>query len=139
MNSRHSGVTLIELLIVMVVIAVLAAIAFPAYDGQQRRSTRAAAQSQMVNIANRQAQYLLDARNYTLGAGALATLNVTLPDEVARFYTVSVENDSGGTAPTTPPTFTVRATPIAGTRQVPDGVLTLAHNGAKTRAGNPGW
>lgn len=139
MNSRQSGVTIVELLIVMVIIAVLAAIAFPAYDSQQRRSTRAAAQSQMVNIANRQAQFLLDARNYALGAGALAALNVALPNEVVSFYAVTVENDVGGTAPTTPPTFTIKATPIAGTRQAVDGELTLTHTGAKTRAGNPGW
>ena len=93
----------------------------------------------MVNIANRQAQFLLDARNYAVGATALASLNVNLPVEVASFYTVTVENDVGGTTVTTPPTFTIKATPIAGKRQVADGVLTLSHTGAKTRDGKPGW
>lgn len=139
MRSEQRGVTIVELLIVMVIVGVLAAIAFPAYDSQQRKGSRAAAQAAMVNIANKQAQYLLDARTYALGAGALATLNVTLPAEVTAFYTVTLENDAGGTTATTPPTFTVKATPIAGKRQVADGVLTLTHTGAKTRDGKAGW
>lgn len=139
MKSEQRGVTLVELLIVVVIVGILAAVAFPAYQGQLRKGSRAAAQAQMVNIANRQAQYLLDARNYAAGSGALATLNVTLPSEVNAFYTVTVVNSTGGTTPSTPPTFTIKATPIAGSRQVADGELTLTHEGAKTRAGNPGW
>jgi type IV pilus assembly protein PilE len=139
MKSGQRGFTLVEMLIVMVIIGVLAAIAFPAYDAQQRKGSRAAAQAAMVNIANRQAQILLDARNYALGAGALAALNVTLPVEVESFYTVTVEDKDGATVGTTPPTFTIKATPIAGKRQVADGILTLSHTGAKTRDGKPGW
>lgn len=139
MKFRQRGLTIVELLIVMVIIAVLAAIAFPAYQNQQRKSSRAAAQALLVNISNRQAQYLLDARNYAVGPAALGALNVVLPTEVAPYYTVVVENAAGGTAASTPPTFRVRATPIAGTRQEPDGELVLVHDGAKSRGGNPGW
>lgn len=139
MKLRQRGVTLVELLVVMVVIALLAAIAYPSYQGQQRKGNRAAAQAALVNIANRQAQYLLDARNYAVGAGALAALNVSLPAEVAQFYTVAVENGAGGTTPLTPPSFLIKATPIAGTRQEADGELLLSHDGTKSRAGSPGW
>lgn len=136
-NQR--GVTLVELLIVMVVIAVLAAIALPSYLGQQRKGSRAAAQSLLVHIANRQAQYILDARNYAVGPAALGALNVVAPAEVATYYTLVVENGSGGIVPSTPPSFTIRAQPIAGTRQEIDGELSLTHEGAKARGGNPGW
>ena len=139
MKFRQHGMTIVELLIVMVIIAVLTAIAFPAYQNQLRKGSRAAAQSLLVNIANRQAQYLLDARNYAVGPTALGALNVVLPTEVAPFYAVVVENATGGTTTSTPPTFRVRATPVAGTRQEPDGELVLGHDGTKTRAGNPGW
>ena len=138
-RPRQSGVTLVELLIVMVIVAVLATIAYPSYQSHQRKGSRAAAQSLMMHIANRQAQYILDARNYAVGPGALATLNIALPNDVAPFYTLSIENGSGGTTPEIPPSFTIRATPIAGTRQVVDGELSLTHDGLKTRAGNPGW
>jgi type IV pilus assembly protein PilE len=139
MKFRQSGVTIVELLIAMVIIAVLAAIAFPSYQSQLRKGSRAAAQTLLVNISNRQAQYLLDARNYAVGPAALGALNVALPTEVAPFYAIAIENASGGTAPSTPPSFTLKATPIAGTRQEADGALVLTHDGTKTRGGNPGW
>lgn len=139
MHPRQTGLTLVELLIVMVIVAVLAAIAYPSYQGQVRKGSRAAAQSLLVHIANRQAQYILDARNYAVGPGALAALEITLPTEVAAFYTIVIENASGGAGPTTPPTFTLRALPIGGKRQEADGELRLTHDGAKSRAGSPGW
>jgi type IV pilus assembly protein PilE len=138
-SPTQAGVTLVELLIVMVIVAILATIAYPSYQNHVRKGSRAAAQSLMMHIANREAQYILDARNYAVGPGALAALNVTLPTDVAPYYTIAIENSSGGTTPETPPGFAIRATPIAGTRQAVDGELRLTHDGLKTRAGNAGW
>jgi type IV pilus assembly protein PilE len=136
---RQQGFSLIELLIAVVVVAILTAIAFPSYQGYLRKGSRAAAQALLIDAANRQAQYLLDARNYAVGPGALAALNITLPTEVASFYSIAVENSSGGTTPTTPPTFLIKATPITGTRQEVDGELRLGHDGGKWRGGTLGW
>ncbi len=138
-RTRQHGFSLIELLIAIVVVAILTAIAFPSYQSHLRKGSRAAAQAVLIDTANRQAQYLLDARNYAVGPAALSALNITLPTEVSVFYSVAVENASGGTTPTTPPTFLIKATPIAGTRQEVDGELKLAHDGGKWRGGNPGW
>jgi len=139
MQSRQRGVTIVELLIVVVIVGILAAIAFPSYQSQLRKGSRAAAQAEMLKIANREAQFLLDQRNYAVGPTALATLTISLPKDVTGMYDVTIVNAAGGTTPATPPSFTIKATPIAGGRQVPDGELTLTHDGAKTRAGNPGW
>jgi type IV pilus assembly protein PilE len=138
-RTRQHGFSLMELLIAVVVVAILTAIAFPSYQGYLRKGSRAAAQALLVDVANRQSQYMLDARNYAIGPGALSALNMTLPGEVAGFYSVAVENASGGATPTTPPTFLIKAPPIAGSRQVGDGELKLAHDGGKWRGGNPGW
>jgi type IV pilus assembly protein PilE len=133
------GLTIIELLIVVAIVGILAAIAYPSYQNYARKANRSAAQTEMMKIADRQAQYLLDARNYAVGATALADLNITIAADVATRYTITVRNAADGDTPSTPPSYTVIATPVAGGSQASDGVLTLAHTGAKTRDGNPGW
>ena len=122
-------------MIAVAIVAILTAIAYPSYQEHLRKSRRAAAQSFMVDVAARQQQYLIDARSYAGGTGAIGALNLAVPGDVSRFYTVTV----GPAAPTLPPSYTITATPTAGSVQVPDGVLTLDHQGAKTRNGQSGW
>lgn len=131
--AKYLGFTLIELMITVAIVAILAAVAYPQYTQYLLKQRRASAQSFMLDIANREQQYLLDARDYAVGTNALATLNLTVPLEVSPFYTIAVANT---TAPP-PPNFTITATPIAA--QVPDGVMTFTHDGNKTRNGHPGW
>ena len=130
---RNKGFTVVELLIVLAVIGILTAVAFPSYQNHVRKAARASAQAAMMQIADREAQYLLDARNYVVTATALTTLNVTLPVDVASRYTVTVTASDGTNTATTPPSYTVTATPIAGGPQAADGTLKLTHTGAKTR------
>lgn len=132
---RSSGFTVIELMIVVVIVAILAMIAYPSYEDHLRKGRRSAATNFLADVATRQQQYLLDARQYAVGAGALAALNVTVPADVSQFYTVTINP----AAPALPPVFSLIATPLPGSRQVPDGVLTLDSTGAKTRNGQPGW
>lgn len=130
---RKKGFTVVELLITMAIIGILTAIAFPSYQSHIRKGSRAAAQAAMMQIADREAQYLLDARNYALGSTALTTLSITLPTDVASKYTVTVTAADGTATPSTPPTYTVQATPVAGGPQASDGTLYLTQTGAKTR------
>jgi len=122
-------------MIVVVIVAILAMIAYPSYEDHMRKGRRSAAQNFLADIATRQQQYLLDARQYAVGAGALGALNMTVPTEVVPFYAVTINP----AAPTVPPSYTLMATPLPGSRQVPDGALTLDSSGAKTRNGQPGW
>ena len=131
--GNKKGFTVVELLITMAIIGILTAIAFPSYQSHVRKGSRAAAQAAMMQVADREAQYLLDARNYALGSSALTTLNVTLPTDVSSKYTVTVTAADGTSTPSTPPTYTIMATPITGGPQVADGTLSLTHTGAKTR------
>jgi type IV pilus assembly protein PilE len=133
--SAAAGFTLIELLITVVIVGTLAVIAYPSYQDHLRKGRRSAAQSFLIDVATREQQYLIDARSYAGGVDALAKLSLVVPPDVSRFYTVTIE----AAAPTPPPSYTIVATPIAGSAQVPDGVLTLDHTGAKTRKGQAGW
>jgi type IV pilus assembly protein PilE len=124
--KTQKGFSLIELLVAVVIIGIITAIAIPSYQNYVVKGNRAAAQSYMMDLANREKQYLLDARVYT--ANSATDLGVTPPADVSKHYTVAV------TVGTAPPSFTITATPIAGSSQANDGTLTLGSDGTKTPA-----
>jgi type IV pilus assembly protein PilE len=82
----------------------------------------------LLDVAQRQQQYLLDARAYATWAQITAA-GVTVPAKVAQFYDVTTTPAAGP-----PPAFTATATPKAG-RQAADGTLQIDQAGAKTPAG----
>jgi type IV pilus assembly protein PilE len=118
------GFNLIELMIVVAVIAIIATIAWPSYTNYVIRANRSVAQQFMMQIAQRQEQFMLDQRAY---ANSLGALNLTAPAEVAGKYTFEVAVDAGP-----PPTYTITATATGS--QASDGNLTLNSLGQKTPA-----
>ncbi|MBI3479419.1 MAG: prepilin-type N-terminal cleavage/methylation domain-containing protein [Nitrosomonadales bacterium] len=124
-RKNTKGYTLIEIMIVVVIIGIIAAVAIPQYKQYVIRGNRSAAQAFMMDIANRQKQYLLDARVY---APDLTTLTMTVPTNVSNNYSCcTMTLNASGTAPS----FTITATPIAGKAQANDGNLTLDDLGNK--------
>jgi len=123
MRKQH-GFTLIELVITVAVIAILAAIALPSYQQYVIRSKRSAAQAAMMDIANRQQQFLLANRSYADNA-ALAASGYALPSEVGSNYSYSITLSA-----TTEPGFTLTLTPTGS--QASDGALSLNNQGVKS-------
>jgi type IV pilus assembly protein PilE len=122
----HRGFTLIELMISLVIVGILTAIAVPNYTRYVIRGNRGAAQQHLIDLAQREQQFLADARVYK---DSVAGLNMKTPTAVARYYTITIQTDDGP-----PPRFTITATPVAGTSQVEDGTLTIDQAGTKLPA-----
>ena len=61
---RHRGFSLLELMIVVAIIAILASIAYPTYQGYITRTNHSAAQSVLLEAANRQEQFFADNKRY---------------------------------------------------------------------------
>ena len=123
-NAR--GFTLIELMIAVAIVGVLVAIAYPSYTNSLIKGNRANAKSFLLDVAQKQQQFLLDNRAYATKANLLAA-GLTEPKETTNFYTWDVTLVAGP-----PPGFEVTATPIAGKRNADDGWLKVDNTGAKT-------
>lgn len=125
-NGKPSrGFTLIEVMITVAIIGILAAIAYPSYTQYIIRANRSAAQAQMLDIANRQQQFLLANRAYATTT-ALGDSGYTLPTELNTKYTFAIDVGTG-----TVPTYTITFTPKSTGPQANDGALTLNQDGVK--------
>ena len=125
--KKNTGFTLIELMIVVTVIGILSAIAYPSYRNYITKARRSDAQQLLLDMVNREEQYMLDVRSYTDNPSLLNlrkdgwTCDSDSCDN--DFYTVAVSVSSG------PSAFTLTATE---TNNNDDGDLTLDNLGVKT-------
>lgn len=125
LKGQH-GFTLIEMMITVAIVGILAAVAYPAYTQYMIRANRAAAQSEMMDIANRQQQFLMTNRSYATKA-VLEASGYGLPAGISSKYSYSITVGAGAV-----PTYTLTFTPSGS--QVSDGALTLDSAGIKTPA-----
>lgn len=123
------GYTLVELLVTMAIVAILAALVYPSYSAYLVRSNRANAQSYLMDLANRQHQYLLDKRSY---ADSLTSLNApAVPADVSQYYVITSPFSPASTASS----FTVKAVPVATGPQRNDGTLSIDQDGNRLPSG----
>ncbi|WDS38209.1 type IV pilin protein [Pseudoxanthomonas sp.] len=119
------GFTLIELMIAVAVVAILAAIAYPSYQEQVRKSRRAQAKADLVELTQMAERYRTV--NNTYATFDLATMAFAQsPRTGTAYYGVALSNN-------TATTFTLTATPNANGGQNNDkcGTLTINQAGAK--------
>lgn len=120
-QSRQTGFSLIELMMVVGIIGILLAIAIPSYQEYVLRSKQAAAKAFLLDIAQKEPQFLADRRStyakcisstYLYGGLTAADcttehLSLAVPSDVAALYGFSI------TLSGPPPGYMAVATPIA--------------------------
>lgn len=123
-RCRAAGFTLIELMITVAVVAILATVALPAYQDSVRKSRRAQAKADLVELAQNLERY--HTVNNTYAAATLAFAQS--PREGTAHYTLAFDKDP------TASTFGIQATPVEGGSQAKDkcGTLALDQAGRKT-------
>lgn len=128
---RAAGFTLVELMAAVAIVAILASIALPSYTGYVVRSSRSAAQTELLELAAAQERIFLNSGAYTanlttaytgLAAGGLGIGTGKTKDGR---YTLAVRLTGTNF-------FTATATPVSGTPQAGDGTITLTSAGART-------
>ena len=122
----YGGFTLIELMMVIAIVAILLAVVLPGYQNQVIRGHRSAAKAQMLDIANRQQQFLLANRAYA-DKTTLEANGYSLPPDVAAKYSYAITLGAG-----TVPTYSMTFSAIGS--QAKDGNLTITSEGVKTPA-----
>jgi type IV pilus assembly protein PilE len=126
MRMRTRGFTLIELLVALAILAIISAIAVPIYTEYSVRTQRTNAEKDLMLCA--QSMERLASQTFTYaghingGDTGAVTANVCVPTTTMYTIVVTAANAT---------TFTIRATPIAGTVVASNGMLEVDASGAQ--------
>lgn len=141
MSRRMTGFTLIEVMIVTVIIAVIASFAYPSYTQYVVKAKRSAAQSMLLQVADRQQQFFMDNKRF---AATLTDLNfpanpfmissegnIVAAGDDARIYQIEI-------AASTPTTYQLQAVPqgVQASKDTKCGTLSFDETGMKGAGGS---
>jgi type IV pilus assembly protein PilE len=127
---RAQGFTLIEVMVVVVIIALIAGIAYPSYRDHVRKSSRVAAQQELLELSGMQEKIYLNSNAFTTkltnayDGTTAGGLGKTSGKSTDGRYTLALT--------ATAQSYTLSATPVTGSQQDGDGVIQLASTGTRT-------
>jgi type IV pilus assembly protein PilE len=91
--KKHSGFTLMELMIVVAIIGIISAIAFPSYNSYMKKSRRADAKVGLSKLADKQERFYLQENIYATTTAALGLANPVVSKE--GYYNITVSAGAG--------------------------------------------
>lgn len=126
MKKNRLGFTLVELMIVVAVIGILSAIAYPSYLQYLQKGRRAIAQGELLAYTSAMEQYYVQNGSSYLagGGGAPNVYSNTITVGGVALYNITIPA-------VTASTYTLKATPIAGTVQAGNGWVRIKSTGVK--------
>jgi prepilin-type N-terminal cleavage/methylation domain-containing protein len=97
LRRRHTGFTLVELLIVVVIIGILAVIAIPKFSNTKGKAFSAAMKSDLRNMATAQESYFYSNDIYTTNPASLnftpsAGVAITIPEATSKGWSGTATN-----------------------------------------------
>ncbi|CAH0186243.1 type IV pilin protein [Stenotrophomonas indicatrix] len=122
LRRKARGFTLIELMITVAVIAILAAVAIPSYSEHVRKSRRAQAKADLVELAQQLERFHTVQNTYS----GMSLPFTESPRDGKSYYTLSLSGAATSSA------FTLQAVPGTGQDKDKCGTLTLDQAGRKT-------
>jgi type IV pilus assembly protein PilE len=136
--KKPGGFTLIELMIVVAIVAILTSVAYPSYLDHVKKGNRAQAQALLLDIAQRQQNYLINHRQYAPGLPDLGFSDenglVSLSSDLKALSSAyDIAGIAMGAVSGPPPRFDLLLKPTEGSLQESDGALCLANTGARAR------
>jgi type IV pilus assembly protein PilE len=126
----NKGFSLIELMVVVIIIGILAAIAMPSYRNYVTRGARTAAEADLLDLASLEEKIYLNSSAYTASVTTAYNGNATTGG-LGRTSGQTTNGKYSLALTGVGQTFTLTATPVAGTSQVGDGCLTIQENGLR--------
>jgi type IV pilus assembly protein PilE len=137
--QRHSGFTLIELMVTVAIVAILAAIALPSYTAYITRSKIQEATTNLLAMRTKLEQFYQDNRTYVgaCAAGTIAPLPPAYisgnPPGVLKYFSITCPTLSA-----IPPQYTIQAT--GNDTDIANLVLTIDQSNTRRTVSVPaGW